>query len=161
MSTSKRKVSVAEYIEQQIAFSEKSQKDIAEEIGYDKPNVLTMIKQGKTKLPVNKVGQLAMALGVDPVHLLRLVMSEYMPQTWEAIENVVGTSLVSRGERKLIESLRDQLGGIGIEDISDRSRELLLKTVKEIAAYELKDRDSAVAATTPLRVARAKARVGK
>ena len=80
-----------------------------------------MIKQGKTKLPVNKVGPLAKALGVDPVHLLRLTMAEYMPETWETIEDIVGQSLVSAGEMKLLDELRVALGGIGLDDLSPRT----------------------------------------
>ena len=147
----KRKVSIADYIEQQIALSEKSQKDLALEIGYDKPNVLTMIKQGKTKLPLNKVGSLAKALGVDPVHLLRLVLQEYLPQTWEAIENIVGESLVSAGERALLEKVRETLGVVGLENLTARSQDLLIQTLKEISVIERKDRASEVRATTPRR----------
>jgi predicted nucleic acid-binding OB-fold protein len=150
MST-KRKVSVAQYIEQQIALSSKSQKDIAAEIGYEKPNVLSMIKQGQTKLPVNKVGPLAKALGIDPVHLLRLVLAEYLPETWAAIEDIVGQSLVSAGEKKLLDELRAALGGIGLEELSPKNRERLTAVLKEIAADERKGRESAVRADTPKR----------
>jgi len=151
MRTTKRQVTVAEYIEQQIALSEKSQKDIAAEIGYDKPNVLSMIKQGQTKLPVNKVGPLAKALGIDPVHLLRLVMNEYMPETWKAIEMVAGQSLVSAGEKKLLDELRAALGGVGLEELSPKNRERLTSVLKEIAADERKGRESAARADTPKR----------
>lgn len=153
MSTTKRKTTVAAYIEQQIALSDKSQKDIAAAMGYDKPNVLTMIKQGKTKLPINKVGPLARALGIDPVHLLRLTMSEYMPETWDTIEDIVGQSLVSVGEKKLLDELRGALGGIGLDDLSAKSRERLTAVLKEIATDERKDRESAVRAVTPKRAA--------
>jgi predicted nucleic acid-binding OB-fold protein len=150
MST-KRKVSVAQYIAQQIALSEKSQKDIAAEIGYDKPNVLSMIKQGQTKLPVNKVGPLAKALGIDPVHLLRLTLQEYMPETWDAIQDIVGQSLVSAGEKKLLDELRAALGGIGLDDLSPKSRERLAAVLKELATDERKGRESAVRAVRPKR----------
>ena len=96
------RITVASYLEIQIAVSEISQKDIATAIGYDKPNVITMIKQGKTKLPLNKVGPLAKVLGIDPVHLLRLAMSEYHPDTWLAINHIIGRWLVTDGEMTII-----------------------------------------------------------
>lgn len=105
MSKAKR-ISVAEYLTQQINICGKSQKEIADEVGYDKPNVITMFKQGKTKLPINKVGLFAKALGVDPIHLLRIAMSEYMPDTWDVIEGLLGKTLVSNEELAVIEMLR-------------------------------------------------------
>ena len=110
-----------------------------------------MIKQGQTKLPVNKVGPLAKALGIDPVHLLRLTLQEYMPETWDAIQDVVGQSLVSAGEKKLLDELRAALGGIGLDDLSPKSRERLAAVLKEIATDERKGRESAVRAVKPKR----------
>ena len=122
MSTTKRKITVAAYIEQQIALSDKSQKDIAETMGYDKPNVLTMIKQGKTKLPINKVGPLAKALGVDPVHLLRLTLTEYLPDTWEALSELIGDSLLTKHERRILQVVRDAAGGVDVDLTRDQER---------------------------------------
>lgn len=76
---------VPDYLAQQIILCGKSQKEIAEEVGYEKPNVITMMKQGHTKIPIVKVGAFARALEVDPAYLLRLVCMEYMPETWAAI----------------------------------------------------------------------------
>ena len=83
-----KKPTVAEYLAAQIALSGKSQADIAREVGYDRPNVVNMMKQGVTKLPINKISAFAKALKVDPAHLLRIVMSEYLPETWEAIQEL-------------------------------------------------------------------------
>lgn len=115
-----KKVSVADYIGNQIAMSGKSQREIAEEVGYPKANVITMIKQGSTKLPINKVPVFAKSLGVDTVHLLRVTMNEYMPETWEVITSVFGNQMVSESERKLIEILRDVGAG---EDIFPETKE--------------------------------------
>lgn len=105
MSKAKR-VTVAEYLTQQINICGRSQKEIADDVGYDKPNIITMFKQGKTKLPINKVPAFAKALGVDPVHLLRVVMGQYMPDTWEIIEKLVGNSLVSAHESVVLDIMR-------------------------------------------------------
>ena len=93
-----------EYLEQQIAISGKAQKDIAFDIGYQ-PNVITMLKQGRTKVPVTKIEALAKSLGIDSTNLLRMAMKEYQPDTWSAIESIVGFA-VSENEKEVIEIFR-------------------------------------------------------
>ncbi len=102
-----KKITVADYLTQQINICGRSQKEIAEDMGYDKPNLITMFKQGKTRLPINKVPAAAAALGVDPVHLLRIVMGEYMPDAWEVIENLFSGYLVSNEEKAMLDMVRD------------------------------------------------------
>lgn len=97
---------VAEFLTQAIVNSTKTQKQIAEEIGYDKPNMITMLKQGLTRVPMTKVGPLAKALGVDPIFFLRFVLMEYTPETYEAIEHVLEVPLLTKKELHLIESFR-------------------------------------------------------
>ena len=91
-------VSVAEYLSQQIHLSGKAQKDIAEALGYTKPNIITMFKQGKTKIPLNKIAALAKAIGVDPIHFLRIAMLEYSPEMWEVLESMIGKAMISENE---------------------------------------------------------------
>lgn len=67
--------------------------DIAEVCGFERSNVVTMIKQGKTKLPMDKIGSMARALQTDPFELYRLCMQEYLPSTWEAIEPILDARL--------------------------------------------------------------------
>ena len=95
-------IPVAQFISKRIDASEKSQREIATEAGFDNPNVLTMFKQGHTKIPLSRVGALARALNTDPAHLLRLVMSEYTPETWAAIEEIFGGAVLTKNERELI-----------------------------------------------------------
>lgn len=100
-------VTVAEYLTEQIRLSGKTQHEIANEAGFNKPNIISMFKKGETKLPLSKVGPMAKALGVDPVALFRLVMSEYEPQTWQAIEEtVLGQPVLTANEIEIIEVLR-------------------------------------------------------
>lgn len=108
------RITVAQYLEQQINLCDKSQKQIADETGYEKPNIITMFKQGKTKLPVNKVPAFAKALGVDPIHLLRVVMGEYMPDTWEVLDQMIGDTLISRDEAIVLTVVRETAGGYDV-----------------------------------------------
>lgn len=99
--------SVADYIGAQLAHLPpgKTQKSIAEALGYDKPNIIVMFKKGDTKLPVTKVPALAKELGVDPMHLLRMTLSEYTPEILAVIESLSGT-FISANERELVKLWR-------------------------------------------------------
>lgn len=146
----KPKVTVAQYIEQQIALSDKSQKEIAAEVGYEKPNVITMIKQGHTKLPLSKVGLFARALGVDSRHLLRLTLNEYMPEVWNVLEQIMGKELVSEEEVALVKLARDASGGVPLDLSSADNKKKLVAVLQEIASKELKDREGAAKAVAAL-----------
>ena len=78
-------ISVANFISERIAFCEKTQVQIAKEIGISNPNFLSMIKTGKTKLPLPRVSAVAKALETDPFRLLTMCLAEYQPDTWEVI----------------------------------------------------------------------------
>lgn len=99
--------SVAEYLADQIDQSPKSQSEIAQEAGFDTPNIITMFKQGKTKIPLIRVGPLAIALGINPRHLLRRVLEEYMPETWHAVEASLGHLILSHDEEQLVLTSRE------------------------------------------------------
>lgn len=88
-------VNVAEYLKQQLEQSPKTQAQIADEIGFANPNILTMMKAGQCKLPMTKIGKLADALGIDKRQLLRRVLLEYSPELLAVIEEVLGQPLTA------------------------------------------------------------------
>ena len=98
--------SVAQTLRQAIDHCNKTQKEIAKAVGFPKPNILTMLKNGSTPLPINRVGPLAKAVGLDPAFLLRRVMQEYYPDTWSTIEENLGNPILTARERYLIQELR-------------------------------------------------------
>lgn len=105
-------MTVARFLEIQFTQCGKSQTEIAKELGYRKPNILSMMKKGETKLPLDMVGPMARVLNADPMYLLRLTMSEYTPGTWASIEQIFGeTRSVSREEMRLIEMKRKTMQG--------------------------------------------------
>lgn len=106
MTMTQGKQSVAEFVRQRLLETPKTQREIALASGFDQPNVITMIKQGSTKLPLNRIGPLARALEVDPVVLLRLALSEYLPDTWAAIEPLLSAAMLTADERQLVEAYR-------------------------------------------------------
>ncbi|MEJ7805265.1 MAG: helix-turn-helix transcriptional regulator [Telluria sp.] len=129
-STKRPSMDVANYISAMIDLSQKSQKQIAEEVGFAKPNMITMIKQGKTKLPIGKVGALARSLGLDPQHLFKMVMEEYEPATWEGIESIFSQPFVSENEMEIILTIRDS-GMVNPKIQTDEDRIRLLDAVSK------------------------------
>lgn len=98
---------VADYINWQVNLCGKKQLEIAEQAGFAKPNMITMLKQGKTKVPLEKIGALARALEVDPVHLFKLVLAEYLPETYSEITKMFGQPVLTQNEIELVEVIRE------------------------------------------------------
>lgn len=97
---------VAQYLTFHINNSEKTQREIALEIGYTKPNIITMFKQGATKLPLDKIGPLAKALEIAPDDLFFKVMTEYMPETFEALSPFLCGQMLSKDELEMLDNYR-------------------------------------------------------
>lgn len=70
----------------------KDQQTIAWEAGYDRPNNLSMIKAGATRLPLDKVPALAKSLGIDPVFLFRLAVEQHWPALEDSLDKVFGVA---------------------------------------------------------------------
>ena len=84
----------------------KSQAEIASEAGFINVNMLAMIKSGATRLPLDRVPALAVALDVDPARLLMLALEQWMGSgPARAIEKVFST-VVTRNEIGWLEELR-------------------------------------------------------
>lgn len=103
----KKQITVAEYLTQQIILCGKSQTQIAKEVGFNKSNIISMIKSGSTNLPMAKIAVMSKSLGIDPIHLFKLVMQEYEPETWEAIEDkILQQPVITQNELEIIELIR-------------------------------------------------------
>lgn len=72
-------MAIADYIAKAIQTSNKSQKEIAKDAGYQNPNILSMLKQGQSKLALDRVVALARALDQPPEELFRLVLNRIYP----------------------------------------------------------------------------------
>jgi transcriptional regulator with XRE-family HTH domain len=70
---------VAELVTSQIEVCKargKTQKQIADEVGFTNANMITQIKKGDAKLPPDKASKLAVSLGLDPKTLLVMALNE-------------------------------------------------------------------------------------
>ncbi len=113
---------VARFIAARIGASGKLQKDIAEKAGFEKPNMITMVKQGRTRLPIDKIGPMAQALEIDPVALFSMFMEEYHPNTWKAIAPFLESAMTA-DERRMLGSIRAFIGGPFLAAMSDDAKE--------------------------------------
>lgn len=104
---SKKPSRIADYLAKTIdaLAGHKSQKQIAEEVGYEKANMISMFKKGDAKVPLEKVPVLAKAIGIDPAFLFRLGLEQYWPDQHEAIASVFG-EVITQNERALIRKIR-------------------------------------------------------
>lgn len=84
----------------------KTQREIANDLGYDRANIISMFKSGEAKIPLEKLPALARSLGVDLGILIRLGMEQYM--TDEMVElNKVFNRIVTENEMEIVETIRE------------------------------------------------------
>lgn len=102
-----------QHIDGLINTSAKSQRQIAYEMGYEKPNIITMFKQGTTRVPMDKVPMLADSLGADRAELLRMWLEEYAPEMLTVLNDNLGMAL-SRVERSWVTNLRRVFSDAGM-----------------------------------------------
>lgn len=103
------------YLTVKIAESGKSNTEIADALGYPRPNVVAMLKTGSMRLPLNKVSAMAKVLEIDKIFLLEKVMTESTPEMWEALKAIIGPNLISQAELKLVEFVRGELDGADVD----------------------------------------------
>ena len=70
----------------------KTQAEIASEAGFPNANMMTFLKNGRNKVPIDRVPSLAKALEVDPAYLMRLALDQAIGATAaKAITDIFGT----------------------------------------------------------------------
>jgi transcriptional regulator with XRE-family HTH domain len=117
---------LAQYISKQVDVQVsmgKNQRQIAQEIGYDKPNMISMFKRGEAKVPLDKIPALAKALNVDPAYMFRLAIQQYWPDMHKAVAQIFGTVL-TRNETKMIDVIRRATKGTDPEVTDNLERKL-------------------------------------
>lgn len=97
---------VAVFLTSAIDASTKTQLEIADEVGFPKSNVISMMKMGVTKLPIPRVPAMAKALDRDPVDLFRLCMEEYMPDMLKVCDEIYQRDQIASGEAEVLKRIR-------------------------------------------------------
>lgn len=81
--------SVAQVFSLLVDRSPYQQNELADRIGFKSVNMMSMIKSGKTKIPISKISVVAKVLDCNAMELLDLCMSEYQPDNWNVIKSIV------------------------------------------------------------------------
>lgn len=81
--------------------SGKSQREIARDAGFSSPNVLSMMKNGSTKVPLDKAARIALACDSDPKDFIIIAMREYHAEWWKHLEDHTGNYLLEDEEQIL------------------------------------------------------------
>jgi DNA-binding Xre family transcriptional regulator len=88
----------------------KTQAEIAAEAGFANANMLSILKAGKSKIPLDRVPSLAKALECDPAYLMRIALEQAVGITAaKAITDIFG-SPVTENEAAWLEEIRDASG---------------------------------------------------
>lgn len=73
----------------------KTKAEIASEAGFPNANMMTFLKNGRNKVPIDRVPSLAKALEVDPAYLMRLALDQAVgakaAKAAKAIVDIFGT----------------------------------------------------------------------
>jgi transcriptional regulator with XRE-family HTH domain len=88
----------------------KSQAEIATEAGFVNPNMISMIKSGSARLPIDRVPALARALEVDPRRLLQLAVEQWVGMTAARTFDEVFGTIVTLNEIAWLKEIRDASG---------------------------------------------------
>ena len=67
-----------------------TQREIADRTGFKHPNVLSMMKQGLTRVPLHRIPALAQTLGIDQTSFLLVAIEEYHNGVYEVLCDTLG-----------------------------------------------------------------------
>ena len=88
----------------------KTQAEIAHEAGFINPNMLSIIKTGSNRLPIDRVPALARAIDVDPRRLLQLAIEQWVGGTAARTFDEIFGTIVTLNEIAWLEEIRNASG---------------------------------------------------
>lgn len=84
---------VAKILSDAIEASELTQREIADHVGFNHPNIISMLKSGETRIPLDRAPALSAILGLNQQDFLLKAIEEYHPNVYEVLVNVLGLPL--------------------------------------------------------------------
>lgn len=97
---------VARFLKPAIENDDRHQTDLAEALGFANANAISLMKNGKMKVPFTKINAIAKFLRIDPRQLLALCLREYTPEIAEILDQHYPELTLSENELDLIVKLR-------------------------------------------------------
>jgi transcriptional regulator with XRE-family HTH domain len=92
----------AEFLKKALDQAPLTQREVAERAGFQRPNILSMMKNGETKVPLNRIPELARACEVKPSTFIRVAMKEYHPEVWAILEDIFDGCLTPAEEEMMM-----------------------------------------------------------
>jgi hypothetical protein len=86
----------------------KSHREIAQAAGWTQSNMVTMIKKGDARLPLDRVASLARAIAVDPIFLFRLALEQFLGDDPDAARML--EYICSKNEQEILSVIREASG---------------------------------------------------
>ena len=115
-------------ITQALERTDKTQLQIALEMGYDKSNIITMFKQGLTRVPLEKIPAFAEATDQDAAELVRMWMEEFIPESWAVVQAHAGFA-TSKREREWVRLLRRVFKETGMPPADEAAEQRLREMI--------------------------------
>ena len=84
---------IADFFDWATGRAKLTDEELADELGTMKPSMITMMRCGQVKLPLEQIPTIARALNVDPAFMLRKALAEYMPEVFEVMIETFGKPL--------------------------------------------------------------------
>lgn len=101
---------MAKFLERRIneLSSYKAQRELAAEMGFSRPNILSMFKSGETKVPLERVPAMAKVLDADPKHMFRMAIDQHYrgSELTKVFSELFGNTVSDR-EMEWVEFIRD------------------------------------------------------
>ena len=91
--------------------TELTNEELAAKLGYTRPNIISMWRTGRTKIPLDRLAPLCDALNVDLAYLLPLWIEQYGGAEANARVLKVLRNTVSESEMALVETARQITAG--------------------------------------------------
>jgi hypothetical protein len=89
----------------------RTQIEIANTAGFENPNMISMLKSGAIKLPLDRVLAMAAALECDPRRLFILSLGQKGYETQKTAVEDIFRAIVTKNEGKWLMEIRDASGG--------------------------------------------------
>ncbi|PYG26278.1 hypothetical protein C8N36_12621 [Pelagimonas varians] len=130
----------AKMLSEAIDASDMTQREIADRIGMNNANVISMMKQGITRVPLNRIPAFSKTLDMDAQAFLMTAIEEYHPGTREVLVDVLGLPF-SETEMKVLGLMRSAEAS-GIVDAIEPLWTYLKPVLKLIEAEGSKGKSS-------------------
>ena len=114
------KVSVSSFISFHLRASRKTHVEIAREVGFSSSNMLSIMKNGTMKIPLDRVPALVESLGISAQSLFVLCVEEYEPGLWRAIQLCLPGAFLSDDDLETLRIVKGKLAHL--KALGDRQR---------------------------------------